>query len=113
LSFSSFREVGLRPSASKRACSASRSVHGEREVPVAVAQKVRLRAAVIDRQLEFELALGIAQIEQREAFECQALRYCEAKGLFVERKGALLVENPDHGMNGFSHGIPLCFGRLL
>ena len=38
-------------------------IHGNRQVPIAIADRIGLRSAVVDRQLEFEPALLIAQID--------------------------------------------------
>ena len=61
-------------------------VHGQRQVTVAVTEGIRLGSAVIDRQLQLELALLIAQVEKREAVEGQTLGHLEAERLLVEGK---------------------------
>ncbi len=82
------------------------------QMAITVAQIVRLGAALVDRQLHFEIGFGIAQIDQREGFEIDALGNIEAKGPVVEGNGFFLVENTDHRMNGFGHMLLLFLSPL-
>src|SRR5215218_9980957 len=74
------------------------------QMPISVAEHVGLRPTVIDCQFQFELAFRVTQVDEREAFKRQSLRHPEAERLVVECEGALLVEHPDHRMNGLGHG---------
>jgi hypothetical protein len=44
------------------------------DVAVAVAMLIRLLAALVDGELDLEVALGVAQIDQREVVEVEAVR---------------------------------------
>src|SRR4051812_12045688 len=48
-------------------------VHAEGDVAVAVAVRVGLGAALVQGQLDLEVGLGVAQVDQREIVEVKAL----------------------------------------
>ena len=78
-------------------------IHREGNVAIAVAERVRLGAPVIDGQLDLEIGLGVAQIDQGEAVEPKAVGNVEAEGATIEIDRARLVEHTDHRMNGLRH----------
>ena len=61
---------------------------------------------MIDGQLELEIRVIVAQIDQRETVEPEAVGDLQAEGAFVERDRAVLVEDSDHGVNGLGHCHP-------
>ena len=79
---------------------------GDREgdVAVAVAERIGLGAALVDRQLELEIGLAVAQIDEREAVEIEAVGDVQSESLPVEIDRARLVEDADHGMDRLGHG---------
>src|SRR3954451_6330969 len=86
-------------------------VHAEGDVPVAVTVRVRLGAAVVRGQLDLEIGLGVAQVDQGEAVELEPVRDLQAKGGAVERDRLVEVEDADHHVDGFGHaeGLPASF----
>src|SRR4051794_23722584 len=78
-------------------------VHAEGDVAVAVAVRVGLGAALVQRQLDLEVRLGVAQVDQREAVEVEAVGHVQAQRGAVERDRLVEVEDVDHHMNGFGH----------
>src|SRR5690606_7292096 len=65
--------------------------HGK--MTIAIAQIVRFGAPLVDGQLDFKIGFRIAQIDQREGVEIDALCNIEAASLIVEGNGLLFVEN--------------------
>ena len=70
--------------ASKRSCSASRSSTADGEVAVAVTKRVGFLPALVDRQFDFEIGFGIAQIDKREGVEIQPIGDFEAECRSIE-----------------------------
>ncbi len=83
-------------------------VHRHGEMAVTVTQIVRLGAPLIDRQLDLEIGLFVAQIDERECLEVDPLGNIEAECLIVEGNGFVRVEHADHRVNGFGHGLLQC-----
>src|SRR5438309_2338759 len=81
-------------------------VDNEGEMAIGLALRIRLRAPVIDGELELEILLRAPDIDQGEAVEGEALLAVEAERVAVEALRALLVEHADHRVNQ-SHGISL------
>src|SRR5262249_8570796 len=61
---------------------------------------------LVPGQLDLEIVLGIAQIDQREAVEIESVRRLHPEGAIVEMHGGVEVLNPDHHVNRFGHGAP-------
>src|SRR5687767_5555 len=93
---------GERPAAVRRVLGID-VVDDERDMPVAIAELVGLSPALVDGQLELEICLGVTQVNQREPLELEPVRDREAESLLVEPHPALLIEHPDHRMNGLRH----------
>src|SRR5690606_27373756 len=74
------------------------------EMPIAVAQRIRLDAALVDGELEFEAHFIAGHVDQGEIGEVDAIHDAQAEGLFVEGNGARLVDDADHRVDKFSHG---------
>src|SRR6185369_17857602 len=70
---------------------------------VAAAVRVGLGAAVVDRELQLEVVLGVAQVDQGEIVERETVRGGQAERLLVEGRRARLVQNPDHGVDHLRH----------
>ncbi|CUX30554.1 hypothetical protein AGR5A_Cc60025 [Agrobacterium genomosp. 5 str. CFBP 6626] len=79
------------------------------EVAVAVAQRIRHFTTPIDGQFQFEIAFGIAEIDQREIFELGAFRNLEPESLFVKFHRTLFVQHPDHRVDQLGHGVSFFF----
>src|SRR5262249_54913123 len=73
------------------------------QVTVAVAKPIGLRPVEVDRQLEFERRGRMAQIDEGEAVEFEALGQFEPEGAGIEIARARLVEHANHGMNRLGH----------
>ena len=95
--------LGFSPSAFEARVLGVEIGNGQRDVAVAVAERVGLGAALVDRQLELEIGLAVAQVDEREAVEIEAVGDVEAESLPVEIDGAVLVEDADHGMDRLGH----------
>ena len=76
----------------------------EGDVAVAVAVLVRLAPALVDRELDLEVVLRVAQVDQREVVEVEAVRDLHTECLVVELDRAPLVEHPHHHVNRLGHG---------
>ncbi|MNX78184.1 hypothetical protein D3C86_1097580 [compost metagenome] len=75
------------------------------KVAVAVAQRIGHFAATVDGQFQLEIALGIAEIDQREILELGAFRNFKAESLFVKFHRTLFVQHPDHRVDQLGHGV--------
>src|SRR3954453_12808943 len=84
-------------------------VHAEGDMPVAVAMRVGLDAALVQGQLDLEVRLGVAQVDQREAVEVEAVGHLQAQRGSVEGDRPVEVEDADHHVDGFCHAWPPCF----
>src|SRR3954452_10665057 len=78
-------------------------VHREGEMPVTVAERIGLGAAVVDRQLKLEVGFGVAKIEDREVREREAVGDLQAERGLVEAHGPRLVADADHGVDRLRH----------
>src|SRR3954453_14034187 len=83
-------------------------VDAESHVAVTVAQAVGLIPALVQRQLDLEVGLGIAEVDQREAVEVVPVRHLEVQRLAVEGDRALQVEHADHHVDGLGQQVPPC-----
>ena len=66
--------AGLQPELLEAPVLGVEVVDRERDVAVAVAVLVRLAAALVDRELDLEVVLRVAQVDQREVVEVEAVR---------------------------------------
>ena len=57
---------------------------GNRQMAVAVAQGIGIRAAFVDRQFKLEVAFRIAHVDEREGIEIEPVRHVKVKGGLVE-----------------------------
>ena len=73
--------AGLQPELSEAPVLGVEVVDRERDVAVAVAVLIRLLAALVDRELDLEVVLGVAQIDQREVVEVEAVRELQPERL--------------------------------
>src|SRR5690606_31555731 len=73
------------------------------EMPISIAMVVRLRAALVHGEFQFEIRLLIAQVDEREALEIETICNLQTKSRSVERDGPLIIKHPDHGVNHFGH----------
>src|SRR5262245_44946544 len=71
-------------------------VDHESNMAVAIAERVRLLAAVIDSELQFEIDAAVAEIDEREIVELEPVRYSEPEGPAVEIDRTGFVENANH-----------------
>src|SRR5215210_516827 len=76
---------------------------GEGDVPVAVAEVVGFGLALVQRELQLEFALGVAEVDQGEVVEVYAVRLFETEGLPVKRDRPVQVEDPDHAVYRLCH----------
>src|ERR1700742_2861675 len=58
-------------------------IDDHRDVSISIAEIVRLGSALLDGELELEIGLGIAQIDEREAVEVDAVRRRDTKRRLV------------------------------
>ena len=71
---------------------------------IAVAERIGLCPPLVDRQLELEPGLGIAEIDQGERLEIQPVGNRKSESACIEIERTPLVQNPDHRVNYFRHG---------
>src|SRR3954466_14778779 len=83
-------------------------VHAEGDVAVAVAMRVGLGTALVQGQLDLEVGLGVAQVDQREAVEVEAVSHVQAQRGSVEGDRPVEIEDADHHVNGFGHAWAPC-----
>jgi hypothetical protein len=79
--------------------------HRDRDMAIAVAMRVRLGAAVIPGQLDLEIVLGIAQIDQREALEIEPVGGFQAECGVIELHRRVQVADADHAVDDFGHWL--------
>ncbi len=83
-------------------------VDGEGDMAVAGAQVVSLGRALVDGQLQFEIGLRVAQIDQCEAVEIEPVSDIKSEGSLVKIDRTCLVEHANHRVDGFGHnGFPV------
>ena len=80
-------------------------VDAEGHVAVAVAQRVGLRAALVDGQLDLEIGFGIAQIDKREGVEIQPVGNFQAECRSIEVYRARFLKHADHRMDRFCQSL--------
>src|SRR5215467_6940398 len=75
------------------------------QMAVAVAEAIRIMVAVIDRQLDLKIGLGVAQVNEREIRKAEAVCDAETEGALVEIDRTRLVDNAEHHVDRFGHRL--------
>src|SRR5215813_1059812 len=78
-------------------------VDREGDIAVAAAMAVGLGLALVPGQLDLEILLGVAQIDQREAVEIEAVRGLHPERAVVESHRSVQVLHPDHDVDRLGH----------
>ena len=102
---------GASPAASNRAMLGRRIRDGHSEVAIAVAQVVGRRAALVDREFQFEGAFGARQVDQGEVRKIQPIRHVEVEGIAIEIDRALFIKHADHAVDRLGQVSLLSDGR--
>lgn len=83
-----------------------------RDVSITIPMRVSRLATFVPRELNFEVVLFVANIDEREVREIQSVICREPERVIVEPKRALKVVDPDHRMNNFRQFTNPCRGVL-
>src|SRR5262249_9821786 len=80
------------------------------QMAITIAVLVGLGAAVINGELNLELGFRIAQVDQCEVVEDEAIGHVKAERPSVEMDRAALAENADNNVDRFPHRwrLPCC-----
>jgi hypothetical protein len=81
--------AGLQPGGFEPRMFGVQIIHREGDMAIAVAEVIGLGSALVDGQLELEIRFSVAQINQREAVEVEAVGDAEPEGGLVEFNRAL------------------------
>ena len=84
-------------------------VDADGDVAVAVAQRVGLGPALVERQLDLEIGLGVAQVDEGEAVEIEPVGHLEPERRAVERDRPVELEHADHHVDGLGHARAPCW----
>jgi hypothetical protein len=78
-------------------------VDAERDVAVALAVGVGLGPPLVQGQLDLEVGLRVAQVDQGEAVEVEPVGNVQAERRAIERNRPVEVEHADHQVDGLGH----------
>jgi hypothetical protein len=105
-----FDWIGYEPFVRKPCVLSGEIIDRDRQMAITIAVLVGLGAAVINGELNLEVGFRIAQVDQCEVVEDEAIGHVETERPSVEIDRAGLVENADHDVDRFRHRwrLPCC-----